>query len=311
MRAKRSNLFFKDLIPMVKSCPLCGSWKIEPHYRKKGKNIYRCSVCAGGFVHPLPSIEECVMYYDSEYVNGRYRHRLTPPAEELKVQTCRMRVKVMEGYFSSPGKVLDVGCSSGTFLSVMESEGWDIYGVDISQESCRSARERWKERIRVLSLENLAGDQKYWARGSFDLITMFDTLEHSPDPRRLLKEARRLLRAWGLLVITTHNFSSYASKLMGRWWSYLDPLEHLFYFSPKTLSALMRAEGYSGVDLKSSGKFVNMAFLLGECKYSNPFIFRLLSPVLRTIVPGPVLRYPFFLPMGEIIAFGRKSTKLE
>jgi len=279
-------------------CPFCASEGAVLYARKKGRDIYICGICEGGFVHPVPNIEECMRFYNSEYGNGRYCHRLGQEAQALKERTFRSLWEALKRYFPSSGRVLDVGCSSGVFLRVMEAEGWDVYGIDISQESSREARERWGDRINVMSLEQ----PSFSTIPPFDLVTMFDVLEHSPDPRGLLKGVRRLLRPGGLLTVTTHNFSSPFRRLMGRRWSYLDPLEHLSYFSPRALNALLKAEGFSITGLKASGKFVSIDFLLGEAEFSNPIFFRLSSPVLRALLPGALLHRPFHVYLGEIMA---------
>jgi len=283
------------------SCPFCGSASAALYTRKKGKDIFRCGICAGGFVHPVPTIGECKRFYDSEYGNGRYCHRLGQEAQALKERTFLSRWEALRRYFPSAGRILDVGCSSGAFLKVMEDEGWDVYGIDISRESSREAREKWGEKISVMSLEEPSFPPPP-PLPLFDLVTLFDVLEHSPEPRALLKGVRSLLRPGGLLAVTTHNFSSPVRKLMGRLWSYLDPLEHLSYFSPVALKALLGASGFSITELRASGKFVSVDFLLGESEFSNPIFFRISSPVIRALLPANLLHRPFYLHFGEIMA---------
>jgi len=288
----------------IPSCPFCGCSSAALYARKKERVIFRCGNCEGGFVHPVPTLGECMRFYDSEYGNGRYCHRLGEEAQALKERTFRSRWEVMKGYFPSAGKVLDVGCSSGAFLKVMESEGWDVYGIDISEESSKVARKKWGERIKVMSL-----DEPLFSPNPpfpvFDLITLFDVLEHSPDPGALLKGVRRLLKPGGLLTVTTHNFSSPVRKLMGRSWSYLDPVEHLSYFSPKALKSLLNSSGFSITEMRASGKFVSIDFILGEAEFSNPIFFRVSSPVIRTILPANLLHRPFCLRLGEIMAMAK------
>ena len=94
---------------------------------------------------------------------------------------------------------------------------------------------------------------------SFDLVTMWDVIEHLPDPFDALRRSHRVMRADGLIVVSTGDLSGATARLYGRRWALLAPPGHLFYFSRKTLYAMLQRAGFQPLSYQSDG-----AFLLNE-----------------------------------------------
>jgi len=140
-------------------------------------------------------------------------------------------------------RVLDVGCSSGVFLDMMRNKGWDVSGVDLCKEFTRTAQELFG----LKNIFNVTLQEVGFENNKFDLITMWDMIEHVPDPISLLNETVRILKPGGTVLILTPDENSLIKYLTGL--SYRMTLghfklpisvvydeHHLFYFNGRSLN---------------------------------------------------------------------------
>lgn len=159
--------------------------------------------------------------------------------------------------FKNGAHLLDVGCGGGELLRTMRSFGWESEGVDFDPEAVAFAlRNGLKVRMGLLE------DQKY-PDGTFDAVVMSHVIEHVPAPLDLIKEARRVLKREGRLLIATPNVRSLGHRWMGRRWPFLDPPRHLQVFSPRALKLLTLAAGFDEVrvitEVRTAGAMLALA----------------------------------------------------
>ncbi len=157
---------------------------------------------------------------------------LMPPVKDIVAS----QVMYLEAL--ARGRLLDVGCGNGGFLSLMGDLGWDVEGIEPDAEAARIARERHGLSVVVGTLEEAA-----FAADSVDVVTMHHVLEHVHDPIALLKKCRRVLRVGGRLVVITPNLNSLGHKLFRRSWRGLEPPRHLHLFSLRSLRACAARAG--------------------------------------------------------------------
>lgn len=139
---------------------------------------------------------------------------------------------------SKPGKLLDVGCGNGSFLSLMRSAGWDVSGIEPDPKAADLARQRLGIPIRGGELFE-AG----FGAGSFDAVTLQHVIEHVHDPIGVLSECRRILKPKGQLVIVTPNLQSVGHKWFRSDWRGLEPPRHLHIFSSRALERAVEMAG--------------------------------------------------------------------
>ena len=145
-----------------------------------------------------------------------------------------------------PGKLLDVGCAAGFFLDRARLAGWEVTGIEVSRDTAEIARERYGLEVQTGRLESAVLEA-----GSFDCVTMWDVIEHVPDPAGSLARARDLLVAGGLLAIVTPNIEGLyprASLPLGRrvgWWPHAGLPGHLFQFGEGPLRRMLEAHGFA------------------------------------------------------------------
>jgi SAM-dependent methyltransferase len=137
------------------------------------------------------------------------------------------------------GRLLDFGCGGGSFLERMHDNGWQVTGVDIAAAAV--------ERIRNQpGLHALVGTLPHadLPKASFDVITMWESLEHVHRPLEVLRAAHELLAPQGQLIVATPNIDSLAFRWFGRAWWGLDVPRHLSHFNPWTLQMMLNRAGF-------------------------------------------------------------------
>ena len=214
------------------TCNICDSAVSSILVSKDGCDIYQCAKCGLAFTHPQPtSLDE---QYDSSYFDlYRKRHRF-----RLKRGDARLRrIELLR----EPGTLLDIGCSLGYFVEAANARGWWASGIEISPHAAEEARKLGLD-VRTGVLEG-AG----YSSGAFDCVTMWDVLEHVPDPTAHMLEVRRVLADGGLVVIGTPNLGHVLFKIKRERWRHLKPREHIFYFGKSSITRLLAKTGFDMV----------------------------------------------------------------
>ncbi|MHB9091376.1 MAG: class I SAM-dependent methyltransferase, partial [Chloroflexota bacterium] len=167
----------------------------------------------------------------------------------LEAEPAAAELAVAKWYFRQVGRwaaahdlaeprLLDVGCGAGLFLRQAQTAGWQARGIEPSASAVAYARGRFGLEIHLGTLADapLAGE-------TFDIITLWHVLEHTPDPVATLRQGAGLLAPGGMLLVAVPNFGSLEALLFGRRWYSLDAPRHLYDFVPATLEALLAKAG--------------------------------------------------------------------
>jgi len=247
---------------LQQTCCLCGAKTIIFLYADiNGYNLARCQGCGLTFLNPQPSQEELTKWYEKQqyFFIGAGERELEDYLSTGKFASdYTNRVIGIEKYIRS-GSLLDVGCAGGIFLDCARRRGWTVTGIELADWEIQVARERLGLDVRKGRLRDIG-----FPSGSFDVVTMWDVLEHTQDPAAELVEVHRVLRGGGLLVITLPNIASLIARLNGRRWTMINPPEHLFYFTPATLRQLLMTKGFQVVDMQTcNGELGHSCLVLG------------------------------------------------
>lgn len=219
--------------------------------------------CKAVFLSPERHETPAESLYTQEYFTereGYFFHDGVADASEREsphIADFRAGLDLIEAHVGPNGSLLDVGCATGSFLSLAKGRGWECRGVEVSAFAAARARESTGCEIFCGKLVDAPfGD------GSFDVITMWDLLEHLPVPLQGLENARRLLKPSGVLLVNTPNENSLLRKVArflyrgsGGWIT--APVNrlyhpyHLYYFGAETLTVLFRRAGFELVVMKT------------------------------------------------------------
>ncbi|MCH6547722.1 MAG: class I SAM-dependent methyltransferase [Gemmatimonadetes bacterium] len=137
------------------------------------------------------------------------------------------------------GRLLDVGCGAGFFLDAARQRGYDVSGVDLSPVPAAHARENLGLDVTVDSLYGLKAPA-----AAFDAVTIFQTIEHDPNPDAFCAELFRILRPGGVLMVTTPAADGFVARVMGRRWFGYRNVEHVSFFSRASLRHALEAAGF-------------------------------------------------------------------
>jgi len=239
-------------------------------------NILRCVTCSLVFqapADPVAEIEEC------------YR-RVEDPVylreEDGRVRTFNRLLDEVRraGRFAGAGarKLLDVGCYTGVFLDQARRRGYDVAGLEPSNWAREVARRRGLTVFDGLLAENRLPEE------SFDVVTVWDVIEHFGDPLAEVKRVARLLKPGGLLALSTMDIDSGFARLLGPQWPWLMRM-HLYYFSPGTLRAMLEAAGLEVVEVRRHRRIVSARYLLEKAAAAAPAA----GPLLRVLANLPLL----------------------
>lgn len=226
-------------------CILCGAAS-DIFGHKNGYTLYTCRSCNLTFVYPVPNASEV---YGEGYFTGASLHSgyaNYDADKEAMVPTFEKYLKRIEPLV--PGKrLLDVGAATGFFLQIAQRFGFDVYGVEISSYASGQAIKKG-----IPMVTGTLGDVP--ATPLFDVITIFDVIEHVGDPYAECLQANTLLKKGGVLVINTPDIGSFYARLMGKKWHLIIPPEHLFYFNRKNMRLMLEKTGFEVVSITTIGK---------------------------------------------------------
>jgi 2-polyprenyl-3-methyl-5-hydroxy-6-metoxy-1,4-benzoquinol methylase len=263
-------------------CNLCGSADQEAFCPENGRGLVRCVRCSLVYVSPRPSSEDLYALYDERYFKNAESVTVGYTdyfSDELNIrQTSGRRLRRIER-FVRPGRLLDMGCATGFFLDEARLRGWDVTGIDISRFAIEYARSRFGFDARHGSFT-----QEEFSESSFDLVTMWDVIEHVPDPRAYIHKAAAVLKTGGVLTLATPDVDSWPARLTGRKWiGYKLSDEHLYYFSRNTLRRLLHEAGLEVVDTFYVGKYVTMRLFLDRFNMYAPWLAKPAQAVEKTL----------------------------
>lgn len=248
-------------------CPLCSNASFKKVQQSGRFIIKECRKCSLIYTTPFPTQMELKTLYGREYFKPYVE------SDSEKQSIFNKRIKWLQQHVSS-GKILDIGCETGIFLEIMRGRGWEIYGAEFSEIACNYAKERLGKTV-------FCGEVKdaHFADDTFDVVTLWHTLEHLTNPLEVLHESRRILRPGGMLFIEVPNIRfirNYILNMLGIK-KYFFFKEHVIHFSQTTLAAAVKAAGFAIIEItagdvtdpeKDWKAFLNSIFVnLGLCIY--------------------------------------------
>jgi 2-polyprenyl-3-methyl-5-hydroxy-6-metoxy-1,4-benzoquinol methylase len=237
------------------NCNNCGMDHTQVLFKKKDKfsivkeefSVVKCQTCGLLYVNPRPSQEEMSRFYPETYswketlgadsiftkwvrrLEKGYRYHLLKDEVSKIVKFTRRNV----------GKVLDIGCGTGDRLDVCRSHGFETLGVEMSN-SADYAKEQLKLNVVKGDLFSAHLSDEY-----FDVVTLYNVLEHTHDPFNVIIETHRILKKDGFLIIQIPNKDCFQFKIFKERWAAFDIPRDLYYFNPKSLRALLEKGGFT------------------------------------------------------------------
>jgi 2-polyprenyl-3-methyl-5-hydroxy-6-metoxy-1,4-benzoquinol methylase len=231
-------------------CPLCERHS-PPYFQTRDLNrglsrecfrYFRCPACGLIFLSPIP--DNLGHYYPREYYG-------VPTAEQLAARAERERYKIETVQkFMPAGRLLDIGPSYGAFAYLARRAGFEVEVIERDPACCRFLREV----VGVRAYNSSDVGAALAPLPSQEVITLWQVIEHLPDPWGTLEAVVKKLSPGGILAVATPNLGSLQFRVFGRFWFHLDAPRHLALMPAELLSRRMGKLGLPRVHLTTTDK---------------------------------------------------------
>jgi SAM-dependent methyltransferase len=281
------------------SCYLCGSAKVALRFPARGGSgtgnasycctsfghrahgpIWACGSCGLMFQWPLPDTTALLAAY------GAVEDPLYLTEKDNRYLTFRKAVRLLGP--AGGRRLLDVGAYCGYFVDVARQAGFAAEGIELSRWAVGHA-----ERL-GLPVQNESIEERARSGARYDVVTMWDVVEHLPDPRRELEACSKLLRPGGVIHVSTLDARSLVARILGKRWPWLMDM-HLVYFDRATLPALLKETGFRVLGRRTYTHTVSAEYLVAKAAASFPG-FAPLAGLVRRLVPA---RLPVPVNLGD------------
>lgn len=199
-------------------------------------------------------------FYDDTYFNNQREvgYGDYVGSEAVLRKEFRETVRFLSKLLPSGGRLLELGTAFGFFL--LEAKGkFDCVGVEVSEAASKAARERGLDVRTGIFDEAMAKEL-----GPVDAVVMLDVIEHLTDPLDVVERIHRSLTPGGHVVITTGDFGSLFGRITGKKWRLMTPPEHLFFFTERSLRAMLERVGFEIVDVRHPWKLVPVGLVIHQ-----------------------------------------------
>lgn len=254
--------------------------------------IVQCRRC--GLVYQNPRDRNVARIYEEV---GEDEFYVSSKAD--RIATCERDADRMERIVGTVrGKrLLDVGCSYGLFLDCVKARGAETFGVELSRHQ-RTVALKNHPHICSEELKDCGYPENH-----FDLLTLWDVIEHLSSPRAFLADAHHVVRRGGFLVICTPNRESVPAKLFGKYWINFARM-HFYYFSPRTLSFVLERAGFRVVAIEKHRRVIRPENAIAWMK-KYPVAYAMLHALSRS-TPLGAMKWASGLS-GNMVVYAQKK----
>jgi len=245
------NKEFK-LIERNNACPICGEKFYFQNQKIPKQRFIKCRNCGVFSIDPVDpndldkGLEKAELMTQNIYLHEKkisqhmdYRFRDLAFGEYIE------EINKYKVY----GNILDIGCGIGSFLLAIKKFGWNEYGIELSS----AANLAIELGLNVFQTDFL---NTQFDKDFFDVITLFDVIEHISEPIIFLEKIKTILRPGGLLLIITPNLKGISSRLLKHNWLAYTQIDHVILYSPKTLSLLLSKKNFKLKQIKTSEIYI-------------------------------------------------------
>ena len=287
-------------------CFFCGGFLRRGivFFRDKNETIFlfRCISCGSEMLMPQPSVEILAKEYKNYYIRRNQYVKSVFPKEHYFKELLRNELCLTQG--NADLTTLELGAGSGDFVKVFNDicPRSKITAVEKSQEITHEY-EGLKCTVIQLSIEEYLSNCKEY----FDIVFLFDVLEHLRDPLHTLKRVTTLLRPRGKIILTVPTTDSGLKRIMGKFWPQYK-LEHLFYFSTASFSSIGSVLGLRIKTMTPVRKALPLSYLISVGSNFGPRIFSRSIIALSKVLPVTLYDRVFTLSLGEMFVVYEKNS---
>ena len=224
-------------------CCVCGNEDasaFEPRHRFPSFEVVACRQCGFLFIPPYYRKKVAYQQYKSADVTAAVR----AGTNWVKIQRHKLRFRFIRKYIQK-GRLFDLGAGWGHFMLAGKELGYQVEGIEIAEQPYRYCVEDLKLPVRHIDFFEMNESEK------FDVVTMWDVLEHIDQADRFLQKCARITASGGYLFLQVPQIDSYVARKQGTDWKMMG-LDHVNYFSKDTIRRILERNGYELLEIKSS-----------------------------------------------------------
>jgi 2-polyprenyl-3-methyl-5-hydroxy-6-metoxy-1,4-benzoquinol methylase len=284
-------------------CPVCSKTEVKEFLRYQSNNVYTCFSCGVKFVFPPPKARQLKRYYRKGYFEGDkggacgYKDYVSLESN-LKTEAV-LKLRLIQKMIKS-GNLLDIGAGTGVFVEEARKKGFSVSANDISSFVTEALKER--------KIKCFLGpvNKKILPKGTFDIITAWDVVEHVFKINEMVEAMNWTLRRGGFLFLTTPDTESLDAKIMGKkWYGYKKIPEHLLFFNRKSITNLLERWNFEVIKIKRWGFYRDLNFMVEKLAgYDKSFSFG--GKLLRSFSLGEA---SLFWPFADFLVVAKKKGK--
>lgn len=252
-------------------CALCGAEDAdtiyEAHYeREKDADLVQKFRASGDelLIDRLVRCRRCSF----QYVDPRLRGDLifgsyTEGEDPIYVSQLQARERTFDGALrgierahGGTGRLLDIGTAAGAFVAAASRRGWRAEGCEPNRWLAE-----WGARHYGVTIRQGSVFEQPYEEASFDVVTLWDVIEHTLDPRQMLERCRALVRPGGLLVVNYPDIGSWIARALGRRWLFLTSV-HLYYFDRRTIRRMLESTGFEVMEIRPHVQRLELDYIL-------------------------------------------------
>ncbi len=255
--------------------------------------VVQCNTCGLRFINPRLQ-DDCLL---SNYADGTiqgYKEQFVSQNRGREIAFERS-IKMINSLLPAKGKLLDVGTAAGTFMAIAKKHGWDVRGCEPNAWFCQWGKDHYN-----LDIDQGTLFEQNYADGSFDIITLWDVIEHVPDPMKVLTACSKLLRPGGVLICTFPDINSWIARLMGRRWVFLMSV-HLYYFTKTTFGNMAKTVGLDVVNSTPHFQTLQLGYIIYRIKIHSRVLHKLLKTGADLLRLNNVM-FPYWVGIHCVIA---------
>ncbi len=249
-------------------CNLCGGTDFKLFFKTEGEekgtkffpssdvigneSLVRCKNCNLVFVNPMPDEKKMIAEY-SDFKDDRFASQ----AKGREITFSKNMTEIEK--YAKKGRILDIGSANGSFLFVAKNRGWRVEGVELNKYLIKWAKENYNLDLKQGTIfENSF-------KNNFNVVTLWDVLEHVSDPSATLKRCHELLDKNGVLVVNYPDYKSIISKILAKKWPFYLSV-HLYYFDRQTIAKMLEKNGFKIIKIKPHIQYLDLGYILFRAK---------------------------------------------
>lgn len=251
---------------LVLKCDICE----QSVWEKYSPQLIRCAIC--GLVRAVsnPTHEELNLIYQHDYFFGDeyFNYINDRPALEKNFS---LRLKRLSSFLNLKSSVIEIGSSYGFFLNLCKVKVRKVVGYDVVKEGVDYAINNFGVEAHCDNFLNYSGPE-------VDMVCLWDVIEHFPNPGEFINKISKVVKSNGYIAFTTGDIGSFMAKMRGERWRLIHPPTHLFYFDRKSITKLLKKNGFTLVSFKHVGVWRNFGSVLKQLikRFDNTRIFKMI-----------------------------------